>query len=91
MRPLLTGFAILATAATLTACASENSTSGYYGRNGYVQGCSSGNEVAGAVVGGGVGALAGAPASSPALLLGAAATEGAMHVGACPLKHATEQ
>ena len=59
MRPLLTGFAILATAATLTACASENSTSGYYGRNGYVQGCSSGNEVAGAVVGGGVGALAG--------------------------------
>ena len=62
MRPLLTGFAILATAATLSACASENSTSGrYYGARGdrYSESCGGGNQVAGAVVGGGVGALAG--------------------------------
>ena len=60
MRPLFAACAIVALGATLTACASEEPTSaGYYGRNGYAERCSNGNEVAGAVVGGGVGALAG--------------------------------
>lgn len=59
MRPLFTACAILATAAALSACASENSTgAGYYGR-GHAERCSNGNQVAGAVVGGGIGALAG--------------------------------
>jgi hypothetical protein len=42
---------------TLSACATESSTSGYYGYN---ESCASnGDQVAGAVVGGGIGALAG--------------------------------
>jgi hypothetical protein len=62
MRPLFTACALVATAATLSACASEGPTSGrYYSRgDSYVESCSSnGDQVAGAVVGGGIGALAG--------------------------------
>jgi hypothetical protein len=61
MRPLLLACTIAAAAAALSACATDNyGRSGYSGRDRYAADCSSsGNEVAGAVVGGGVGALAG--------------------------------
>jgi hypothetical protein len=54
MRAFFTATIIGATAATLAACATEDSTSA-----GYAHRCSGGDEVAGALIGGGAGALAG--------------------------------